>query len=281
MSGPSIGSGNDSRARPKRPVSIDDLHATFELADEEACWFWSRYAEGELHEPRVTQLILTLLRRTQVDLMVDVGAYFGWYSCLAALATKPSVVVAVDMDADNCRATKNNLLANRCESVEIIHSAVSDKCGLSYYKKPPGTRRLTLRLAAGDLARGPDCVEVPTITLDDWWPNSSRSGLVKVDVEGAETRVLRGMRDVLATIKPIVFVEYHRRESHEYGDTAQKLASLLYEHDYRLWVIPRMRQVEWGGPVYEVEHVGSFRGNEMLVACARDQPQTHVEIQSA
>jgi hypothetical protein len=49
----------------------------------------------------------------------------------------------------------------------------------------------------------------PSPSLDDYIPSGESLDFVKIDVEGAEARVLEGMRRLLRSARPIVLVEFH------------------------------------------------------------------------
>lgn len=50
---------------------------------------------------------------------------------------------------------------------------------------------------------------VPSISLDDYFPRGSQLDFVKIDVEGAEALVIRGMQRILSENRPILIIEFH------------------------------------------------------------------------
>jgi len=54
-------------------------------------------------------------------------------------------------------------------------------------------------------------------------------GLIKIDVEGFEQRVLEGCEGILARCHPLLYVENDRLEQ------SASLIQWLFDHDYRLW----------------------------------------------
>jgi hypothetical protein len=83
---------------------------------------------------------------------------------------------------------------------------------------------------------------VPVVTLDSWLAahDGRPPHVVKIDVEGAEERVLRGMRDILPTARPSLIIELH--------GTNSVVADLLDDVGYRhspLEVAEPTRDAPW------------------------------------
>jgi len=142
------------------------------------------------------------LRRDHV--CFDVGAYIGYYSLLFARYAR--AVHAFEPMRANLEVLRRNVALNGLGNVVVHELAV-------------GAEKGTLRLRAG---LGPDsmasarrgdgatCVEASQTSLDAFcaehgvWPD-----VVKIDVEGCEAEVLRGMQDVLERKPPLLFLELH------------------------------------------------------------------------
>jgi FkbM family methyltransferase len=79
--------------------------------------------------------------------------------------------------------------------------------------------------------------EVPVLVrrLDDVVPPGRRIDFLKVDVEGAQVRVLFGARRILADDHPTIWIEHGERSAGAYGTTTADLWTLLSEHGYRVW----------------------------------------------
>jgi hypothetical protein len=82
------------------------------------------------------------------------------------------------------------------------------------------------------LARG-EIINVPAITLDDFVAaGGPPPQLVKIDVEGGEYEVLRGVR-LLATQRPLIIAEIHHQQA------AEQITAWLNEYQYEAqWNIP-------------------------------------------
>ena len=93
---------------------------------------------------------------------------------------------------------------NHLENVTVITAAVSDHTGLTSFTTDRGrTMNAIAALGGGLLAVG-------AIALDSaGFPPLS---LIKMDVEGGESSVLAGAREILRRDRPVVFVALHSPE---------------------------------------------------------------------
>ena len=159
--------------------------------------------KGEF-EPAETALIQKLL--TQVDLVINVGANIGYYSCLALKQNK-KVVVFEPIDA-NLRYLLRNIKANGWESnAEVFSLALSDQVGvLEIYGGGTGAS-----LIEGWSGTPKDDVTlVPVSTLDIVLGErfAGQKILFIIDIEGAEKMMLDGAQGFLSmTPKPIWLIE--------------------------------------------------------------------------
>jgi FkbM family methyltransferase len=200
-------------------------------------------------EAEVEAAFLRLLRPG--DVVYDVGANIGWYSLLAARGVGPAgQVLAFEPSVANAACVRENALRNGFEHVTTIPAAVTDRSGwatfldkgslegrLSKDDSPEQTRR---RAALDTRYRRTSVV--PIIALDAWIAEtgSQPPDVLKIDVEGAEAGVLRGMAHTLRTAKPRLVIELH--------GTRTEVADVLDSVDYQPVVIESdapLRQAPW------------------------------------
>lgn len=221
-------------------------------------WFFPRYAHGRLHEAHVTEHLVEQLRSSRC--FADVGALVGYYTCLAAKLRPEAEVHAFEMDADNVRLLERNVELNGFDNVIAVEAAVADKAGTLRYAPRSGGGGV-FKLASFGTQLDPSLLrDVATVSLDDHFAGGNDPDLLKIDVEGAEMLVLRGMRRILDQARPRVFVEVHPNTIQGFGSRADDVLDLLESYGYRC------RQVSQapGYPLDPVER--PIRHNVMLYA---------------
>lgn len=141
---------------------------------------------------------------------LDVGSYFGIYSLLMSRTNLFNKIVAFEADVLNFRQLCANLLLNDPTClIEARNVAVSDDAGAVMFESSlhhPDNRGGVGINEQGTLA----CVDKRQIKkdrIDSLVPVEGKIVFAKVDVEGHELNVLRGMRQTIANNKILVQVE--------------------------------------------------------------------------
>ena len=157
------------------------------------------------YEKETTELFTDLVKPGMA--VIDVGAHVGYYSLLAArLVGSTGRVYSFEPEPSNHELLLGNIDRNEYRNIMAVRKAVSSSVGST-----------TLFLTALDNGRhsayqhelpGRGITEVETTTIDafledEGWP---KIDLVKVDVEGAEKDVLRGMGLLLEKSPSLILI---------------------------------------------------------------------------
>lgn len=134
------------------------------------------------------------------DVLYDVGAHAGFVSVLGCRLVGPDGHVhCFEPVPANVAVLRSNLKANGFLNATIHAVALSDHDG--EVRMDLGERGITAHIAPGGgfvaAAMRCDSLGLPP------------PAVVKIDVEGAESRVLGGMRQMLRERRPVVIVEVH------------------------------------------------------------------------
>ena len=169
-------------------------------ASTHGCWLGSYENEKrELFERTITK----------GGIVYDVGANVGFYTLLAAVLTGPSgEVVSFEPLPRNLELLRRHLSLNRILNAIVIEAAVTETTGTTRFRAT-GDPSMTAVSKNGELT-------VKTVALDrliaakQLRPPSD----IKIDVEGAEARVLAGAEHLLRTYHPRIFLSSHGAEIH-------------------------------------------------------------------
>jgi len=170
--------------------------------------------QREIHyEPSIRQAIMPLI--PVGGLVFDIGANIGQYTVIFSERVGESGrVIAVEPDYKNFAFLQFNVLINRCGNVQCLLCGLGAHCAeLPLYRDTlTGGRRSAFKEEwAG--SPSPGCVEkVPVRTLDNLIATYGEPAFVKIDAEGSEADILRGLSTDLAGC---VFLVEVRRETAE------------------------------------------------------------------
>lgn len=158
------------------------------------------------HEPHLQKIIRDYVATG--DTVYDIGANVGYVSLSLAKRVGPGGrVIAFEPLPRNVASFRENIKINSLINIQLLEFAASDRSGEAVI-------RITENLSMASLVwhrNNPTAVEfaIKTVSIDELIESGSLGcpKFVKIDVEGAEGSVLKGMRRTLAAAKPVLFVE--------------------------------------------------------------------------
>jgi FkbM family methyltransferase len=141
----------------------------------------------------------------------DVGANVGFFTLLAARAVGPTGrVFAFEPLPRNVELLQRHIAINHIRNAILFPAAVADAAGagrISTNNSP----------SQGSLVADGSGTDVEMVTLDGLLASQAIAPptVIKIDVEGAESRVLGGARHILSTYLPKIFLSTHGYRQHE------------------------------------------------------------------
>jgi FkbM family methyltransferase len=182
-------------------TSVDDLTIYVDPNDHVIGEFLRQQGA---YEPDVTAAVRRYL--SPGACFVDVGAAFGYYSVVAGRCVgSGGTVIAIEPGPQNQRLLLLNLQANAVETAEVHQVALSDEPAIWRYGRSGANGQITpfdgdpRSLGSYDLVRA---------TTLDRLVGERAVEVMKIDVEGAEGRVLRGGEATLKRSMPVVLFEF-------------------------------------------------------------------------
>jgi FkbM family methyltransferase len=184
------------------------------------CWIGT-------YEPGMTRLLAAQASKGMT--VFDVGAHAGYYTLmLSRLVGDTGRVFAFEANSRNAANLREHIRINRINNVEITEAAVAEKKGETRFSGDGYTGKIS---ESG--------LVVPTVRLDDY----PTPGLIKMDIEGAETLALQGATRILSEQRTKLFVAVH--QGTPYVETPALLTSHGYSVDWinerELWALPPIK----------------------------------------
>jgi FkbM family methyltransferase len=182
---------------------------------------------------------------------IDVGAHSGYFTlCLSAAVGHSGKVLAFEASPVIFKELLENIDLNRLANVEPRDNAVSDRTeSIDFYLAPTWKSEIS-SMRSGEGAK----TAIDAVALDAFLPQTSRVSFVKIDVEGAEMKVLEGMRGLIERDKPVMVIEISDPWLKELGSSSAAVFDFLHERGYRVFdiaaengeevVVPPAKQID-------------------------------------
>ncbi len=193
------------------------------------------YVNGFQPLERLTRHFVRLLRPG--DCVIDIGANVGYYTMVAAKLVGPTGCVhAFEASPRVFSRLQTNAGLNPGANIHVHSQAVTDHCGeIEFYAAAAERTGYSSIRNLGEEANS--VATVPTISLDSILDELPTARLVKIDVEGAELLVLKGMRRLIERDKPFFIFEIDDVFLRELGADARQQCDFLVDAGYDLFRI--------------------------------------------
>jgi FkbM family methyltransferase len=222
---------------------------------------------GGCIEPNELAFLDSVLKEGMV--FVDGGANEGLYSLFASRCVGPSGrVFSFEPSQREFQRLECNIRLNGLGNVQAIRAALSDSPGETelHIASSPHSGHNTLGQFAHDvpLLR---TERVPAQTLDGFAAETAltRLDFLKLDVEGAERRVLEGSRRVLRDMRPMILFEASESALQGQASSLPDLLAFLRSQDYRLYAFS-------GGTGTPIPAEDETCGSDNMIAVPMEKP---------
>ncbi|MCB0005009.1 MAG: FkbM family methyltransferase [Anaerolineales bacterium] len=178
-------------------------------------------------------------------LVFDVGANLGATSLVMSAVVDPAgQIYAFEASEAACRVIEENMRLNELAGrVQVVNAVMLDKSGQVvdfFWDYTSGGASII----SGYLGHK-NPLQKASLALDDFVEQKGiMPEFLKVDVEGAERLVLRGMARLLKNGQPTVFVELHSWEGQTVVDNASQILPFVNEIGYRMFYLQQKSWVD-------------------------------------
>lgn len=183
-------------------------HGTFNIFEDDI--FVSRclemYGEWSEGEMKIYNHFIS-----KDDIVVEIGSHIGAFT--VPLSKIAKAVYTFEPQRTVYQVLNSNLILNQCHNVYSYMMAVGKENEISYFKEvdyEAGTTKQGFNSGAISLQHietRTDGYPCHKVRLDDFLPNDTKIGFMKVDAEGMEIDVLEGASYLIKKNKPILYLE--------------------------------------------------------------------------
>jgi len=168
------------------------------------------------------------------QLILDVGAYTGYFGLLAARAAATADIVCFEPVAANFARLEMNLALNHAHNVRAIKAAVAGADAVMILRVPSDSGMLPLHATLLDDGRSSvRCEHVEAVSIDSVVAGRARSGasLVRIAAEGIAGDIVAGMVQTIRAASPNLLFS-----SIDAGHVL-RLDGELRQHGYRFYLV--------------------------------------------
>jgi FkbM family methyltransferase len=173
------------------------------------------------YEPDKQNAFRFLLRGNSI--FFDVGANVGLHSYYVARKFPQVKITAFEPLPGNAAYIRESVSLNNFKNISVVESAVSSSEGEAYFDENKNN-------SMGMLVARQTSLKVKLITLDNYVKQHDvYPDVLKIDVEGAESEVLKGAGHLIAKAAPSFIIELHNPQQD------LEVARILLAHGYSIF----------------------------------------------
>lgn len=196
---------------------------------------------GKSHDSEIRLARFLIRNVAEGSHFLDIGAHYGYFSLIASELTGAKGKVLALEPARKSGAVLQQNCKDR-SNITIIPKAISDQIGeISFYEFP----NLFSEYNAINIDQfrdekwfadfNPVKTTVPTTTVNEITAKDFKPTMIKIDVEGAELKVIEGGMDFFRNHSPVIAMEYLAPAR---GNTEHRKAlELLRQTGYQTYVL--------------------------------------------
>ena len=212
--------------------------------------------DGYIYEETMILCLQKILEKTPNFTFMDIGSYIGYYASYVAKLSGPNAkIIAIESNEEYASLNERSNALNNFSNVSIhnrVVSNISEKMIVfqsTTINEKTAREKLALsinmseKFLLGRLLTSPNYKQ--SVTLDQLCQESNyKPDVIKIDVHGAEGKVLFGAKDNVLSKAKYVLLELHP-DSHlsKYSDSITKkdIFNIFHEKNFKTYMVSPFR----------------------------------------
>lgn len=203
--------------------------------------------KGKVYELAVTVCLNSVLKKETKPIFADIGAFVGHYACYVSKSLKYELpVYAIESNKDFCNDIEKSASLSNIKNIEIINAVLSDKEENLYVYDVGVVNPIDINNQKKDEKEYLDKVskfgkQSQTTTMDKLFENKEyKPNILKMDVHGAEGKILNGSKNLLNNNIKYILMEMHtEKDLNKFspGYTKSKIIKNLIEKNFNCYLV--------------------------------------------
>lgn len=228
----------------KKSSKIIDRLGNFSLEYDINSGIGSAYFYNGCFEEGEIAFFEKILKGIDSPVILDVGANIGTHSIRWAKINRKTKVFAFEPSPTTAQMLEQNVERNRLkDQIKVFATAVSESPGTARFYHCVDDAYSSLK----DTGRYEviDIIEVQVTTIDAFCKEQGlkKINLIKVDVEGFETEVIKGAIETLKKYKPELFIEIYAGTNS--NKDPERTIKIIQDLGYHTFVLSKGKKIEW------------------------------------
>lgn len=189
-------------------------------------------------EPPTIKFLEEYIKKGHV--IIDIGANVGYHTLIfSKLTGENGFVYAFEPEPLNYKTLKKNVDLNNLDNVRCVNKAISEKQETLDFFVSNSFNKGTHSLVYNPIQHSQESIKIDAIPLSHFILENdlNKIDFIKIDVEGAEYEVIKGMETSLIEYKPTLLVEINNEAQETHGKTSKSLKEYICGFGYDCYEI--------------------------------------------
>jgi len=192
------------------------------------------------YETIMIKAMVSVIKKLEIKSFLDLGSFMGYYTCFVAKYFHEKIkIYAIESNPEYSNYIKKSLIENNFKNAEVINEILSDsEEDLFVHKEGVYKSKIEDKNTQSH----------KSITLDRICLNQKiNPELIKIDVHGAEGKVLLGSKNILQNFVKVILLELHTSkyiDKFSDGSNRKKIIEYLISLDFKCYLVSSFRDFE-------------------------------------